>query len=170
MFAGNTKRYRYGLLTCLSLTLLIWLQYFHPAPRIFYNGTDSMPKGFYWIAYKKAIKGDRVLVRLSPYWRRYMDRHAILPFHVPLLKKLAAVGPDQVCRIGETLFINGQARIVRKRQTLSNHNLPVWQGCRLLLATEVLLLSDQEMSFDSWYFGPVSLSNIMGVAVPLWLK
>jgi type IV secretory pathway protease TraF len=47
--------------------------------------------------------------------------------------------------------------------------MPVWQHCRPLLDDELFLLSTTNpASFDSRYFGPVSVSAVIGSAQPIW--
>jgi type IV secretory pathway protease TraF len=49
--------------------------------------------------------------------------------------------------------------------------LPHWDGCRTLQADELfLLMAAVPDSFDSRYFGPVSLSAVIGRLVPLWTE
>ena len=47
--------------------------------------------------------------------------------------------------------------------------LPVWRQCRALHVDELFLLSTTNpASFDSRYFGPVTISAVIGTAQPLW--
>ena len=48
--------------------------------------------------------------------------------------------------------------------------LPTWQACRRLVGDELLLLSSDPESFDSRYFGLVSVDAVIGRAQPLWLE
>ena len=47
--------------------------------------------------------------------------------------------------------------------------LPVWQGCRTLRASEIFLMNwDVQDSLDGRYFGPIPKNSIVGRALPLW--
>ena len=49
--------------------------------------------------------------------------------------------------------------------------LPSWSQCRRLRPGELFLLSvTNPASFDSRYFGPVSVAAVIGVARPVWLE
>lgn len=41
--------------------------------------------------------------------------------------------------------------------------MPIWKGCIVLRSDEIFLVStDVQTSFDSRYFGPVPLKNVLG--------
>ena len=49
-----------------------------------------------------------------------------------------------------------------------HRRLAVWQQCRPLARNELFLLSDTNpASLDSRYFGPITASEVLGVARPL---
>jgi conjugative transfer signal peptidase TraF len=87
---------------------------------------------------------------------------------VPLLKQVAAVGGDRVCRSGGVVFLNGKAVTEALDHDAGGRPLPVWEGCVTLFAGQFFLLQPHPYSFDSRYFGPVSEAQIIGVARPLW--
>lgn len=85
---------------------------------------------------------------------------------MPLLKPVAAMEGDIVrIRSGEPISINGGAL----RNSLPASGLNPWpDGDYLVAAGEIWVFSDySERSFDSRYFGPVSLSNIRAEVKPL---
>jgi type IV secretory pathway protease TraF len=46
-----------------------------------------------------------------------------------------------------------------------------WEGCRMLTAGEIFVLSPaNDASFDSRYFGPLSIEFVRGKAVPLCIR
>ena len=75
---------------------------------------------------------------------------------------------DSVCANGETVRINDRTVAHRARHDSEGRALPHWSGCRQLSADEVFLMGDTEDSFDSRYFGPVSVADIEGVWRPIF--
>jgi type IV secretory pathway protease TraF len=95
----------------------------------------------------------------------------ILPPSVPLVKQVAAVGGDEVCRSDEPngmMSINGKAVAETFDKDPYGRPLPVWSGCIHLVDGEFFLLQPHPYSFDSRYFGPVTSCDILGVARSLW--
>lgn len=84
----------------------------------------------------------------------------------PLLKPVAAMEGDMVrIRSGEPIYINGAAL----RNSIPAPELKPWpDGDYKVSAGEVWVFSDYtERSFDSRYFGPVSISAIRAEVKPL---
>ena len=49
--------------------------------------------------------------------------------------------------------------------------LPRWHGCRTLADGQVLLVMTRVPdSFDGRYFGPTLKRDLLGRAIPLWLR
>lgn len=136
---------------------------------LIYNASASAPIGFYWLDDRAIGPGDYVFVRVPERVRQLVEERRYLPPEVPLIKRVAAVGGDQVCRHGLEILINGTAVAVAQEADSSGRSLPDWQGCSLLTAQTVLLLQDHPRSFDGRYFGPVETATIIGRATPLWI-
>lgn len=141
-------------------------------PRLIWNATASVPVGLYHVeAFGRLAKGALVLVTPQPDAAHFAARRGYLPLHIPLLKHVAALAGDQICSIGARISINGAAVANRLAVDTMHRPLPQWQGCRTLQSDEVFLLNgDIRDSFDGRYFGPVPLSSIEGIAVPLWIR
>jgi type IV secretory pathway protease TraF len=95
----------------------------------------------------------------------------ILPWSVPLVKQIAAIGGDEVCRSDEpdgTISINGKVVAETFEKDRDGRLLPVWNGCMKLVEGEFFLLQPHPYSFDSRYFGPVLGCDILGTARPVW--
>jgi type IV secretory pathway protease TraF len=95
----------------------------------------------------------------------------LLPPSAPLVKQVAAIGGDEVCRSNaptNTIAINGKVTAGVFETDREGRPLPSWQGCMRLVDGKFLLLQPHPFSFDSRYFGPVLRCNILGVAHPLW--
>jgi type IV secretory pathway protease TraF len=88
---------------------------------------------------------------------------------VPLIKPVLALAGQTVCRIGLIITIDGRERGVARERDHSGRPLPAWQGCRVIGAAEVFLMSpDVPASLDGRYFGPIPIATIAGRAEPLW--
>ena len=101
--------------------------------------------------------------------RSLASTRGYLPVDALLIKPIAAVSGDIVCRFGTFVAVKGR-RVARAHMAdLSARALPRWRGCRRLTASEVFVLSEAPDSFDSRYIGPVDRRSIVGVAHPLWV-
>ena len=64
------------------------------------------------------------------------------------------------------IFLTGPAPVLA--QDPSGKLLPQWRGCRALLKGEFFVFSNRiPNSFDSRYYGPVKVDQIMGVFEPV---
>ena len=94
-----------------------------------------------------------------------------LPARIPLLKRVGAVAPQEVCVFGALVWIDGVPVAVVLAADRLGRPLPSWPHCRRLEPGELFLLSvTNPASFDSRYFGPVSAAAVIGVAYPVWLE
>ncbi|MDH1180075.1 S26 family signal peptidase [Achromobacter mucicolens] len=139
------------------------------APRLVYNASDSVPRGFYVIRMQPPRIGDAILTHLpAPAARLAAERH-YLPTGVPLVKPIAAGYGDHVCVRNGVVRINGRVVTLALTHDRQSRPLTAWPGCRLLAEHEWFLLSTvHAASYDSRYFGPVPRTAAYGVAVPLW--
>ncbi|MBB2169666.1 S26 family signal peptidase [Gluconacetobacter aggeris] len=144
---------------------------FHPAPRVIWNATASVPVGLYRLRPDPAPQvGDVVALRLSDVPANLMARRGYLPFGVPLLKPVAAITGQIVCRFGPHVIIDGTPAGDAKPVDHRGRPLPVWQGCRRLDSGQVFVMNPAEpRSLDGRYFGPLPVSAVIGRATPLWL-
>lgn len=139
------------------------------APRLVYNASDSVPRGFYTIRAQPPRVGDAILVRLPPPAARLAAERGYLPAGVPLIKPIAAGYGDHVCVRNGIVRINGRVVTLTLTRDRLGRPLASWPGCRLLAEHEWFLLgTEHAASFDSRYFGPVSRMAAYGVAVPAW--
>lgn len=118
------------------------------------NETPSLARGLYARAENRMPRmGAVVAVPQPPAARAYL-RSLGAPEDLLLIKRVAAVAGDVVCRRGplvETPLRRVEARARDRRGV----ELPTWAGCRRLAQDELFLLGDTPDSFDSRYFGPV---------------
>ncbi len=140
-------------------------------PAVVYNASGSAPLGFYYLENRLPGLGELAVIKPPPALELMIVASGILPPSVSLVKQIAAVGGDQVCRSDEpsgTISINGKVVAETFEKDRSGHPLPVWRGCLKLVQGEYFLLQPHPYSFDSRYFGPVISCDILGVARPLW--
>lgn len=107
------------------------------------------------------------VLRLPPLARRLAARRRYLPANAVLLKPVAAMAGDRVCRWQGRVLINGEHRAEAAFRDFAGRLLPIWQGCRRLQQDELFVLSTTSGSFDSRYFGPVRQDAVIGIARPL---
>ena len=62
----------------------------------------------------------------------FLDERRYLPKGVPLLKHIAALPGQTVCRTGDTISIDGTAMGEALDRDHRGRSLPVWQGCRVI--------------------------------------
>lgn len=168
----GTRGARWPLaLLAVGLFALGWATIATSPPRLVYNASDSVPVGWYRIAPANSLApGDLVLVHLPPEVRSLAAQRGYLPADVPLLKTVAAMTPQRVCVEDSQVLIDGVVVARRLRWDRQGRALPTWQACRRLVGNELFLLSSSNpASFDSRYFGPVSVDAVIGRAQPLWL-
>lgn len=126
------------------------------------NETPSLPRGLYLRRFGVTAGRGAVVAAPQPAGARIYLRQLGAPPDGLLLKRVAAVAGDPVCRRGDRLVLAGKTApiLVRDRRGVA---LPSWSGCRDLAPGEVFLLGDTEASFDSRYFGPVQRDQLQGV-------
>jgi conjugative transfer signal peptidase TraF len=135
-----------------------------------WNATASVPTGLYAIRGKASLHvGERVAVKPPPGLRHLLAERHYLPTGVPLIKRVAAVRGQRVCRFAHGITIDGQyVGAARARDRLSRP-LPVWAGCHVLRPGELFVMNPAAPnSFDGRYFGSLRLDTVIGRAIPVW--
>ncbi|MET2522933.1 S26 family signal peptidase [Ralstonia sp. SM1884_UCD616_TZ26] len=168
-----------GLSAC-GLAALAWASFVHPLPRLTYNPSDSVAVGWYRVdpidprtgsPPRSLSVGSIVLTRLPAQAATLAAQRGYLPTRVPLLKRVGAMAPQEVCVVDGSVRIDGVPSAAVLRADRWGRPLPSWQQCRQLRPGELFLLSVvNPASFDSRYFGPVSASTVIGIAHPVWLE
>lgn len=139
-------------------------------PRIVWNGSASVARGLYRIDPGPVRTGDLVLTRL-PAWADHLAwERGYYPPDIPVLKRIAAVQGDRICRLGERIFVNGAPVATAQITDSLGYEMPSWSGCRVLDADKILLINAHPGSFDGRYFGATDRSLVMGRAIPLWTR
>jgi conjugative transfer signal peptidase TraF len=167
-------------LSACGLAALAWASFVSPLPRLTYNPSDSVAVGWYRIdpldhradsLPRPLSVNSIVLVPLPAEAAALAAQRGYLPTRVPLLKRVGAASPQEVCIAGGSVRIDGIPVAAVLTADRLDRPLPSWQQCRRLAPGELFLLSvTNPASFDSRYFGPIAASNVIGVAHPVWLE
>jgi conjugative transfer signal peptidase TraF len=165
-------RLQTAVLAAISAAIVAMLVGFDVhAPLIIYNASGSAPLGFYLLENKLPRHGEIAIIKPPPAVELMLVASGILPPSVPLVKRVAAIGGDEVCRSDQpngTISINGKVVAETFDKDRDGRPLPVWSGCMRLVDGEFFVMQPHPYSFDSRYFGPVLKCDILGVARPLW--
>ena len=135
--------------------------------KLIYNASASAPIGFYWIDQRPIQRGDYVFVRVPDRIRNLVIERGYLQPDVPLLKRVAGVDGDRICRQSDEISVNGSVVASAKRRDGQGREMPDWHGCHILSEQTVFLLQDHPQSFDGRYFGPVDRRLVIGRAAML---
>lgn len=158
-------------LAATGLIALGWALLRTPSSHIVYNASASMPTGWYRITPTTSVRQEEtVLVRLPPAPASLAAARGYLPANVPLIKRVFATSPSRVCIRAMQVLVDDRVVARWQPRDRSGRALPRWSGCRTLADDEIWLMSaDHPDSFDSRYFGPLTLDSVLGVAEPLRL-
>lgn len=126
------------------------------------NESPSLPKGLYLRRPGASPVSGAIVAASQPAAARSYLGALGAPAAMLLIKRVAAVEGDAVCRRGAWVATPGRTveALARDRRGVA---LPVWSGCRRLQEGELFLLGDTASSFDSRYFGPVRRPEVEGV-------
>ena len=162
-------RLRYALLTGLAL-LAVALSTAPFTPKLVWNASASVPLGLYAVRELTILeRDDLVAVRPPAHLVAFLDERGYLPSGATLLKCIAALPGQQVCRTDRSIAIDGIVVGEAQRRDHAGRPLPVWEGCQTIAADDVFLMNvSVDDSLDGRYFGPTSSRLIIGRAGPLW--
>lgn len=136
-------------------------QVFDRGPPLILNESSSLPRGVYVRSSAPGIARGALVTTPPPAGvRPYLDALGVRP-GARLLKRVVATPGDRVCAIESSVIAPGR-RVPAFSTDRTGRPLPRWRGCRTLRAGEVFLLGDTPQSFDSRYFGPVSVTDLDG--------
>lgn len=144
---------------------------FVPMPlRLVWNASASVPIGLYDLDPPHHLTvGDLVAVMPDKPLSDFMVERGYIGRSVPLMKHVAALPGQQVCRTGNAVTVDavplGNALDRDKR----GRPLPVWQGCRRIADGDIFFMNpDVRDSLDGRYFGPIPARAVLGKATPLY--
>jgi len=78
--------------------------------------------------------------------------------------------PQEPSETRVPVTINGRTVARANAADAKGRPLPHWGGCIHLTATQIFVLSDDPDSFDSRYLGPAEPRDVLGTAIPVWVR
>jgi conjugative transfer signal peptidase TraF len=163
-------RFGYVMVTYFSV-MGVAIASFVPTPlHLVWNASASVPIGLYDLNPPRDFYvGDLVAVMPGKPLADFMVERGYIGPGVPLMKHIAALPGQTVCRTGTAITVDtvplGNALDRDKR----GRPLPVWQGCRRIADGNIFLMNpDVPDSLDGRYFGPIPARTVIGKATPLY--
>lgn len=141
-----------------------------PQDRFIWNRTGSAPQGLYWLSDEPFTSGRWVVVSARSDDAQWTEEHGFVGRNWPLLKQIAGLPGDEICRRDTQILINGSVVGNARLRDSSGRDLPSWDGCVVLGPDQLFLMNAHPDSLDGRYFGPVEISDLDGVAhlILLW--
>ncbi|MEA1651268.1 S26 family signal peptidase [Nitrospirillum sp. BR 11164] len=138
--------------------------------KFIWNASASTPIGLYSIAPADHFEvTDLVAVRAPEPLAAFMVERGYIGRGVPLMKRVAGVAGQEVCRHDHAITVDGVPMGDALDRDHLGRSLPVWQGCRRIAERELFLMNwSVRDSLDGRYFGPLPTSDVIGRATPLW--
>lgn len=163
-------RFGYVMTTYFAVLAIGGLSLVHVVPRLIWNASSSVPMGLYRTRSAERLEvTDLVAVDTPEPLANFLADGGYLPRGVPLLKRVAGLPGQEVCRNGLAITVDGIEIGKALEHDHLGRPLPVWKGCRRIVSGEVFLMNGQvHDSLDGRYFGPIQTSSIIGRATPLW--
>ncbi len=154
----------------VAIGIVALTAFWRPAPLLVWNASASVPIGLYAVRSVGTPRVAELVVAQPPEpLATFLADGRYLPNGVPLIKHIAALQGQTVCRNGTAVTVDGRVVAEARKRDHAGHQLPFWSGCRNIAPGEVFLLNASEpASLDGRYFGPLPASSIVGRAVPLW--
>ena len=135
--------------------------------RFIWNRTGSVPQGLYWLSDEPFTKGGWVVVSARSAEAQWAELHGFVGEDWPLLKRVAGISGDEICRDGVTVLINGMPAGEAFIESETGVVLPSWKGCSRVSDDEIFLMNAHPKSLDGRYFGISSARDIEGSAILL---
>ena len=141
-----------------------------PAPSLVWNASESVPVGLYRAQPAGKLTVTDLVVALPPEpLATFLAENGYLPRGVPLIKRVAALPGQTVCREELAITVDGIEMGTARECDSRGRPLPRWQGCRIVAKGELFLMNwDEPASLDGRYFGPIAAGTVVGRAEPLW--
>ncbi|MGH0223164.1 S26 family signal peptidase [Sinorhizobium meliloti] len=160
----------YAIMTTAAVSLLGVLSVASFTPKLIWNASASTPVGLYAIEPERSPDvADLVAVRAPEPRASFLAEGGYLPRGVPLLKRVAALPGQRVCRTGVAITVDTVPMGEALERDRRGRPLPIWQGCRVVVEGELFLMNWQVRdSLDGRYFGPLPASAVIGRAIPLY--
>jgi len=163
-------RFCYVMATYVA-TMGVTLAAFVPASlKLVWNASASVPMGFYTIGPAGHLEVTDLVAVATPDWLgRFLAARGYLAEGVPLMKRIAALPGQRVCRLRGEITVDGIAMGRALDRDRQGRDLPSWSGCHVVAEGELFLMNWQsDDSLDGRYFGPLPASTVIGKAMPLY--
>ncbi len=85
-------------------------------------------------------KYSNAMARLPEPFRALAAVRRYLPRNVPVVKRVGAEAGDEVCALGDQVFVDGRPVVMRKKFDALGRGMPSWHGCRMLQRQQLFLL------------------------------
>jgi len=130
-----------------------------------YQGSNSMPKGFYLVRpVHHLTRGNWVVFYPPNKTKAFLLKEQWLPRSGLMMKIVKGIPGDYVCKKNGWLWTSTQKIAPIYREYAPGKLLPNQPFCGRLRANQYLLMSTHiKRSFDGRYFGPVNKKNIIGI-------
>lgn len=159
----------YTLPLLLGVSAALFGLVFAPQHKVIWNRSASAPGGLFWLSDEPITKGQWVLLSARSMPAQWAASRGYVGAGWPLLKQVAGLPGDRICRHGVAVFVNDRQVAAARLVDTDGRGLPAWEGCRTLRAGDVFLLSPHPSSLDGRYFGAVKRTEIEGVARPIFI-
>jgi conjugative transfer signal peptidase TraF len=162
---------RVGLLAAMAIAFIAAPSLIDLPMKLIWNASPSVPTGLYWLRPGSDLRvGDLVVVAAPAALADFLAKRGYLPTGVPLLKHVAALPGQVVCRTGLIITVDGVVAGQALQSDRLGRVLPVWRGCQRVQHGDIFLMNvGVPNSLDGRYFGPISQQSIRGRAIPIWL-
>src|SRR5215472_10452115 len=98
-----------GTFVMASAGFLLLIASLDVSPWLVWNASTSVPIGLYFVEHVPPRKGDLAIFRLPPLIEAFAHRRGYLLASTYLLKPVAAMADEHVCRGGQTILVQGKA-------------------------------------------------------------
>lgn len=142
-----------------------------PTPtKLVWNVTASAPIGLYTIEPADQLAVPELVAVMPPEpLVTFMVERGYIGRGVPLMKRVAALPGQQVCRTGDAVTVDTVPIGGALDRDRRGRPLPVWQGCRRIADGDIFLMNPSVPdSLDGRYFGPIPARTVIGKATPIY--
>jgi conjugative transfer signal peptidase TraF len=155
-------------MTALGAALLVPILASAVGSWLTWNLTPSVPRGLYVrLPFLAPTLGSTVELPVPLAARSVVSERQYLPGRADLVKTVVAVPGDEVCLQQGRFQVRGRViASIRESDSRGRPLRPFW-FCGPVPAGQAFVATAAPLSFDSRYFGPVSLSTLT-VVKPLW--
>ena len=151
-------RFGYVMTTYIVVMAVGVLSFLPIAPKLIWNASASVPLGLYSIEPAQHLEvTDLLAVNTPEPLASFMAERRYLPRGVPLMKRVAGLPGQRVCRNGAQITVDGIDMGEALARDRAGRVLPSWHGCRRISDDEVFLMNwAAPDSMDGRYFGPLA--------------